>query len=123
MLCHITCIILISRSKQKQNNFLSAKLQDNTNRQRKDMKRIKEIDDEKNKNKIKNDNENGNENHNSLNNVEKTPEVGNKYVSNLFSLSSTMIKRAQESTAGQVHYLQVYFISFYFILQDLNHLI
>ena len=110
MLCHITCIILISHSKQNKHYFLLAKSQDNTTSQIKDVKRIEEIDDKIKENGIKNDNENGNENHNSLNNVEKTPEVGNKYVSNLFSLSSTIIKRAQESTAGQVHYLQVYFI-------------
>ena len=68
---------------------------------------MKEIDDAVKKNKIDDENENENENENSLSKDEKAPEGGNKYVYNLLSLSSNMMKRAQESTAVQVNFLQV----------------
>ena len=47
-----------------------------------------------------------NENGKNLNKAENAPD-SNKYVSNLFALSSSMMKRAQESTVVQVQYLQV----------------
>ena len=63
-----------------------------------------EGEDEKKRNGNGNENENGNGKN--LNKAENAPD-SNKYVSNLFALSSSMMKRAQESTVVQVQYLQV----------------